>query len=362
MCDFVKKEKNSSLKLGTYPYVNTRVRVMKSKLIDKNDYSKLLKMSHDEISKFIADVDYRKEMDELAVNYTGADLLELAINANAVKSFSKIIRLSSGDAKKIIAKYLKRFDVLNLKTILRGVYSGGLSEVELKENIIPGGQLLEKSLLDLLKNETIDDVIKDKLVLSVFPYLKDYVAPADGITLASIENYIDVNYYAGLFKMASLLPKSASVFKIFLENEIDMININTILILKKENLDATEIKSMILCDGIKFGISKKVLDVAMSAENFESALDVFEKSEYSKEIALGKEDAINGNFGVIRRELDSRLMKKAFLLLHQNPLSIAPVLGYILAKEIEIKNLKMISRAKELDLPEEFMEKNLIVA
>ena len=123
MCDFVKKEKNSSLKLGTYPYLNTRVRVMKSKLMNKNDYSKLLKMSHEEISRFIADVDYRKEMDELAVKYTGADLLELAINANAAKSFSKIIRLSSGDAQLIIAQYLTRFDVLNLKTILRGVYS-----------------------------------------------------------------------------------------------------------------------------------------------------------------------------------------------------------------------------------------------
>ena len=174
--------------------------------------------------------------------------------------------------------------------------------------------------------------------------------------------YIDVNYYADLFNMASLLPKSAYVYKTFIENEIDMLNINTILIMKKENIDANEIKSMLVSNGIKSSISKKLLDDVLSAETFEAALDVFEKSEYSKEISAGKEDAINGNFGVIRRELDSRLMKKAFLLLHQNPLSIAPVLGYILAKEIEIKNLKMISRAKELDLPEEFMEKNLIVA
>ncbi|MCK4551114.1 MAG: V-type ATPase subunit, partial [Candidatus Aenigmarchaeota archaeon] len=38
------------------------------------------------------------------------------------------------------------------------------------------------------------------------------------------------------------------------------------------------------------------------------------------------------------------------------------VLGYVFAKEVEIRNLKMISRAKYLGLPEEFMEKNLIVA
>ena len=334
---------------------------MKSKLILKNDYAKLMKMSHDEISRFIGDADYKKEMDDLAVNNSGADLLELAINANAAKSFSKIIRLSNGDAKILITEYLMRFDISNLKAVLRGVYSGA-DEAELKDNIIPGGQLLESTILGLLKKETIKEVIEDAFILRVFPYLKNYVPPTDGMTLASVENYIDLKYYGGLFKLANLLPKSASVFKVFLENEIDLININTILLMKKEDVDVENIRSMVITTGASSNLSKKIIESAIVAKDFSAALEVFESGAYSKEMSDGKDEAIKGSLTTIRRELDLRLMKKAFLLLHQNPLSIAPVLGYILAKEIEMKNLKMISRAKELDLPVEFMEKNLIVA
>ncbi len=352
-------EKTAKIKLSRNPYLNARVRVMKSKLIVPEDYPKLLKMTPSEVSHFLGDGEYKAQIDELAVKHDGADLIELALNANASKSYGKVMRISKGTTREVITKYLLRLDIANLKTVLRGFYSG-TSEEEISQAIIPGCRISVDALLFLLKKESMDDILSDSSVLRVFPHLKSYTAPKDGITLAYIENLLDSNYYTELFAIAEALPKNASVFKTFLMNEIDLLNINTLLVMKKEGSKKEDILPMII--GAGANLKTAFIKNAASAENLEQLLDLFETTKYSREIQDGRSDALEGSLSTIKRELDKRHMRKAFLLLHSHPLSVAPVLGYVFAKEVEIRNLKMISRAKYLGLPEEFMEKNLIIA
>ncbi len=62
----------------------------------------------------------------------------------------------------------------------------------------------------------------------------------------------------------------------------------------------------------------------------------------------------------IESELQRHLMNRAILLYHQHPLSIDVILGFMFAKEIEVRNLKIIMKGKELGLDEEFISKQLI--
>ncbi|MCK4550735.1 MAG: V-type ATPase subunit, partial [Candidatus Aenigmarchaeota archaeon] len=202
-------EKTAKIKLSRNPYLNARVRVMKSKLIVPEDYPKLLKMTPSEVSHFLGDGEYKAQIDELAVKHDGADLIELALNANASKSYGKVMRISKGTTREVITKYLLRLDIANLKTVLRGFYSG-TSEEEISQAIIPGCRISVDALLFLLKKESMDDILSDSSVLRVFPHLKSYTAPKDGITLAYIENLLDSNYYTELFAIAEALPKNAS--------------------------------------------------------------------------------------------------------------------------------------------------------
>ena len=82
-------------KLGEYPYTYVRSNVMKSLLLKKEDYHKLLKMSLPEITRYLQESEYKREIDELAGRFKGIDLIELAINKNLVNCFNKLKRISN---------------------------------------------------------------------------------------------------------------------------------------------------------------------------------------------------------------------------------------------------------------------------
>ena len=74
--------KHKKLELGTYPYTYVRTAVMKSLLFKKDDYQKMLKMGFNEIAKLLQESHYKKEINELGTEYSGSDLLEIALNRN----------------------------------------------------------------------------------------------------------------------------------------------------------------------------------------------------------------------------------------------------------------------------------------
>ena len=115
--------KSKELKLGKYPYTYVRTVVMKSLLFKKQDYEKMLKMSFNEIAKFMQDSNYKKEINELATEYSGADLLELALNKNISASFKKLMRISPNELALVIKEYIKRKDIEDIKTIMRGKFT-----------------------------------------------------------------------------------------------------------------------------------------------------------------------------------------------------------------------------------------------
>ena len=91
-------------------------------------------------------------------------------------------------------------------------------------------------------------------------------------------------------------------------------------------------------------------------------LSALEKSKYGRIIR----DAIkkfNESRSLIPIEMSlyRYLLGKSMLLQHQHPLSVDIILGYMFAKEIEARNLRVIAKGKQLSLPNEFIESQLVV-
>jgi V/A-type H+-transporting ATPase subunit C len=61
-------------------------------------------------------------------------------------------------------------------------------------------------------------------------------------------------------------------------------------------------------------------------------------------------------------ELDTTLLRKERLLMHQFPLTVNSIIGFMFAKEIEVKNLKVLVKGKKLGLDEEYLSKLVVVA
>ena len=105
------KLETKKLELGFYPYTYVRASVMKSLLFKKDDYQRMLKMGFSEIAKFLQESHYKNEINQLATEYSGSDLLELALNRNLADSFKKLISISHPNLRVLINEYIKRKDI-----------------------------------------------------------------------------------------------------------------------------------------------------------------------------------------------------------------------------------------------------------
>ena len=85
-----------------YAYIAARVRAMKSKLMPKETYPRLMNMDIAEITRFIGESEYKQDVDELAQKFSGIDLLEHALNENLARTYRKLLRVSQDEANYLV--------------------------------------------------------------------------------------------------------------------------------------------------------------------------------------------------------------------------------------------------------------------
>src|SRR3989338_4635721 len=103
----------------TYPYTAARVKAMKSLLLARNDYLKMRKMGLNEMIRFLEEREYKKEIDILSSEYSGMELINLALNQNLSNTINKLLVISTKESNDLIKKYAMKWVVGNIKVMLR---------------------------------------------------------------------------------------------------------------------------------------------------------------------------------------------------------------------------------------------------
>ncbi len=346
------------IKLGSYPYTYVRTVVMRSVIFRRDDYNKMLKMSFNEIAKFLQESHYKKEINELATQYSGADLLELALNRSLAESFKKLIRISSSELALLIKEYAKRKDIDDLKTILRGKFTN-TDEKTIAKSITGAGTLSYDFLVSLLKRESVEEILKNNKMMEFSLFKNALKTFNEKRSLVEIENTLDQYYYSNLSKFSSALPKEGALFRNFLLKEVEILNLLTLFRLKKAQVKKDVVKDFLILSGNK-AEDTKIMQFA-ATDDLEQLSKAFQRTEYKNIISKGIEDYKNTN-SLIMLEIDlyKHLLKRSILFMHQHPLSIDVILGYMFAKDIEVRNLKLLVKGKQLGLSEQFIESQLI--
>src|SRR5438128_3935028 len=140
---------------GNYPYVTARVRAKKAALLSPDVYERMLQMEIPQIARVIGEGAYKAEVLALASRASGVDLIELATSRNLAAVFTQIIGFSEGELRQMIGWYLDRFDVQNIKTIVRGKLFGA-TPAEVMEDIVAAGSLRESFLESLIQLPTLE--------------------------------------------------------------------------------------------------------------------------------------------------------------------------------------------------------------
>ncbi|MBU0536192.1 MAG: V-type ATPase subunit, partial [Nanoarchaeota archaeon] len=173
-----------------------------------------------------------------------------------------------------------------------------------------------------------------------------------------VENLLDRFYYSNAIMFSQRMPKQGELFRDFLENEVHILNIKTLLKLKKAGMAHEEIENFMLFYGSR--LSRQELLRLAKSDDIESAINLIGKFGYGK-LLKDVYDKSKKDISPVELKLNKHLLERQILLLHQNPLSVDVILGYMFAKEIEIKNLRTIIKGRQLGLKDEFIEKQLVI-
>jgi V/A-type H+-transporting ATPase subunit C len=343
---------------SNYEYVTARVRSRRAKLFDEDDYRKLVRMGPGEIARFMEESEYEAELNALGARHSGVDLIEYALHRNMAKHFEDLLRWADGRLYDYVARYLRTFDAWNVKTVLRGLYSGADREA-IEADLIRAGEFDDRQVDRLLEADSIETVV-DGLSGTMF---------ADGLetafetyeaegSLVPLENAVDRAYYEGLLAdLPRERDRATELYVEFLEAEIDFRNVRNALRLARSGADVDPAEYFI--EGGRLFSAGEIRGLAGSPEELVARL---RESPYGEDLAAALDDLdAAGGLVDFERALEAALLEYADHLSNVYPLSVCPVFAYVLAKEREVENVRAIARGSEADLPAEAIEEELVL-
>ena len=344
---------------SNYEYVTARVRSRRAKLFDEDDYRKLVRMGPGEIARFMEETEYETEMNALGARHSGIDLVEYALNENLAKHFDDLLTWSEGPLYGYIANYLRKFDAWNVKTVIRGVYTDADRE-EVQDDLIRTGEFSDRLLDRLVEAATLEEVV-EILETTIFGAPLEDAYPdyeSEGV-LVPLENAVDRAFYAHLMDdIGNPEPDTpTALYREFLEAEIDFRNVRNALRIARSGADMDPAEYF-----IEGGRLFRPEELRQLASNTEELVARIRESTYGDDLAEALED-LEGADSLIAFEhaLDAALLEYSGKLSNRYPLSVCPVLAYILAKEREIENIRAIARGREAGLSVEEIEEELVI-
>ena len=335
-----------------YAYITGRVRAMKTKLIPGEMYPRMLAMDTSEIARYLEETQYKDEIDSMSKDYAGTELIEYATFANLAKTYRKLLEVSIDEPSFLILEYLRRWDVWNIKTILRGKFYGA-SDAEIMKYLVPAGELSPEYLDELSKKETVQEII------SAFDGT-DYasaLAQYDGKNLASVENALDKLYYFRMERaVGGTLSVGGGLLLKYVRREIDIKNLITLFRMNRAGIDAAVIQENLIPGGKLHDELSRM--AGMPFGEFLRGLEGYPFWSSISDIATADIDAVSR----VEARLRAYLVRYAWALSNYHPLSILPVLGYMVSKDTEVANIRKIVRGKDAGLPAELIEEQVVVA
>ncbi len=348
-----------SLGASNTEYVNARVRARRAALFADEDYRKLVRMGPSGIARFMEESEYEREINELGTRFSGVDLIEYALNQNLAKHFQDLLAFSEGRLYDLIARYLRKFDVWNVKTVIRGIYTETPAE-EITTDLIRAGELGETTLDQLVDLDEIEDVVETLegtlYHTALETALEEYQETGQ---LVALENALDREFYEHLLDDVGRPQEGPEASYVeFLQAEIDFRNARNALRLARSGADLDPAAYY-----IEGGVLFERGDLGRLVADYDELVDhIAENKRYGDRLssALGR---LREAESLIQFEhaLDAALLEYADTLASIYPVSVSAVLSYILAKEREVENIRAIARGREVGLSESEIEEELVI-
>ncbi|MEM3396227.1 MAG: V-type ATPase subunit [Thermoplasmata archaeon] len=331
-----------------FPYLCTRVKVKSLKLYSLQEIQRMLDMDVREILRFLHEGVYREDVEEGSIKFrfSTSDVIEYALNRNLGRAYTEIYGYALGGAKTRMGIFLENLDIWNFKTFLRGLHSQTPKEEVLK-HILNGGKYSE-SFWE--KAQGAEDIAHYFAKTEFGKLITEYLEEKN---LARVEDKIDRDYYIRLEKFVKSYQETRAdrVFLEFVQKEIDLRNLATamkIMFYRQGSEEVSIASGDIFIPGgwsIKYQKFKGLCESKDATEFLSQTSTLWFGTEINRIISECEHCS-----GQIKR-LEHYLTKiaKSFAVIY--PISILPVISYLLRKRIEVEQIRIIARGKAHELP-----------
>ena len=346
-----------------YGYCNARARGMRSRLFTRAFLDDLLEAQDvKRVIQMLQDTEYSVDIDAEIIHGKTFRSVDEALKRNMIRTFQKVIGFSNEQAGLLLTTLLGRWDLFNLKTIIRGKHMG-LSPDEIAVSLMPLASFTDVDLSVLTREPDVRAVI-DTLVTWGVEYatpLRDavveYVKSQD---LSVLELSLDRYYAISAEKRLRGRGQNYHVARRVLGAQIDSTNLLTVFRLLKADMQDIDPGRFFLSGGLDIDESQFRSLAAMS--DVDEVLDRLKSTPYGKPLEGVVLTYIEeGSISVFERSLEEFVTRRAFAAGRGDPLGVGILIGYLWAKQSEVTNLRIIVKGISVGMPGDRMRKELIV-
>jgi V/A-type H+-transporting ATPase subunit C len=335
---------------GDLGYINARLKGMHSRMLQSKDWVEMSKAtSLEQLFSLLLATDYQSAIEETRAQGTNLTTLDRALSLHWQDILDKLARFVGG--KPLMALQIERWrlDLLNLLRIAGRVHSGESSD----RQISLYGALSSRQIEELEKASSWRERAK-MLTLWQHPLAETVSSLKDEESPFQIETVLQKGFFTIVQgRLAhSLSPVYRALARIN-RDRVDEQNLKAAAILRELPRDISPQSAFI--PGGRLLTLKDFLILA-DPEALEHSRRRLLRYP-SLRFALASK-----NPAELERTMARRSLTESARIYRQEPLGIGVLLAYLLQKEAEIANLRLIGRSIEYGLDPEVVKENLLVS
>lgn len=323
-----------------YLYAVTRIRALETKLLDKAKIERMIEAKNaEEVIKVLYETDYAGSISEM----NGIEDYETVLSKEVAKTYGIIREVTP--TPELTDIFLYKYDIHNLKTLLKSSFLG-------EEN----DSLL--TAVGTIPVQKLKEMVKERDFKDLHPIMRECVEEAvASFTVNPDPQLIDIVLDRCLYKMMYRTAGSNKNHFLmdYISTQIDLINIKSLIRVKSMGLGRDFLKRVILEDGkLEFPFFSEMLDESMDMLTEKLSYKDYHKvieegvSSYQKTKSLTRLEKLTDDF------LFDIVKKGKYVAF-----GIEPLIGYLSAKENEVKIIRIIMVGKMNEIPNELIRERL---
>ncbi|RCW62049.1 MULTISPECIES: V-type ATPase subunit [Halanaerobium] len=341
-----------------YPAVNAKLKALSSSMLKEKDFQKLIELNsvQEAFNYLYNNTYYQKHLEEFSGQEIHRRQLELNLKKSLVLSEDFLKKYVSSDLKSFIEHYFKKFEIEDLKIILRTILMDS-EESYLTDNLIyidRNKKIDFNNLIQASSYNEIKKVLKNLHYSEILDEFSDQYQKNKN--LFPIEMTLDFYYFSELNKLAeNFSSKDKKYFEEIIGTHIDLLNIQWVYRIKRYyNLSSGEILNYII--PYHFKVKRKELQNMSQENKSENLVKHIAYQPYQQLL----EKAIKDENVIFERFFLNHIFKKLQQIKTESFFTISNILAYLYIREYELRDIITVLEGIRYSLPKDRIKNFLI--